>query len=159
MGTPGRRHSHGALSLVACLLLVACAGDGGSSPDGQTASGGVSSAPSASPVPSNAEATQPPNAAPPELAGRWRRSVQGETVILTLDGTGYHIQRGSHSGNGRISVDGDEIEFYGSNLCDSRGTYTWSFENERLRFTEIVEDPCDGRTVVLLRGTLGRVDP
>jgi hypothetical protein len=84
--------------------------------------------------------------------------VLGEVVVLTLDGTGYHIQRGPESGSGRISVDGDEIEFYGSNRCDGRGTYEWSFEDERLRLTEIVEDPCGGRTDIFLRGTFGRVD-
>jgi hypothetical protein len=78
-------------------------------------------------------------------------------VILTLDGTGYRIQRGAESGTGSISVDGDEVEFYGSNMCDGRGTYTWSLEDGRLRFTEVVHDPCD-RTNVLLRGTFGRVD-
>jgi hypothetical protein len=159
MRTLGQRHPRNALSFVACVLLVACAGDVGSSRDGQTASADVSPTPGTSAVSSNAGATEPPDGAPRELAGRWRRNVQGETVILTLDGTGYHIQRGPASGSGRIAVDGDEIEFYGSNLCDGQGTYTWSFEEGRLRFTEIVADPCDGRTVVLLRGTFGPVDP
>jgi hypothetical protein len=88
----------------------------------------------------------------------WRRVVLGEEVHLTLRDTGYHIQRGPAAGSGRISVTGDQIEFFGSNLCDGRGTYTWSFEEERLRLTEI-DDPCSGRTDVFLRGTFGRVSP
>ena len=150
MGMRRRVLGRATLLLVASSLLMACASDG--------ASPSTSSAPVTSSVPSETP-SHAPDSAPPELAGRWRRNVQGETVILTLDGTGYHIQRGPASGSGRISVAGDEIEFYGSNLCDGDGTYTWSFDDGRLRFTEVVSDPCDGRTVVLLRGTFGRVEP
>jgi hypothetical protein len=86
----------------------------------------------------------------------WRRYVKGEEVRLTLRDTGYHIQRGPESGSGRISVTAGQIEFFGGSRCDGRGTYTWSFEEDRLRFVE-VDDPCSGRTDVLLLGTFGRI--
>jgi len=145
--------------MLACLLLIGCATDAGNSRAGQSASADATSASVAPRGPTQMAVTEPPRAAPPELAGQWRRNVQGQEVTLTLDGGGYHIQRGPASGSGRISVDGDEIEFFGSGLCNGSGTYTWAFEDGRLRFTEIVADPCDGRTSVLLRGTFGRLDP
>lgn len=83
--------------------------------------------------------------------------MQGETVVLTLDGNGYHIQRGPESGGGRISVSGTTITFSGSTLCPGVGTYTWSIPEGRLRL-EIVEDPCDGRVPALARGTFSSLE-
>lgn len=154
MGSPSRIIQR---ALIACLLLAGCVSDGSDGSGFATPESAEASATAAASR-SGGDATPAPDAAPPELAGRWRRSLQGEPIVLTLDGTGYHIQRGAAGGSGRISVDGDQIEFSGSNLCSGSGTYTWSFENERLRFTEIVADPCDGRTIVLLRATFGRVE-
>lgn len=108
-----------------------------------------------------ASASDAEGAAPPDLAGTWRRIVQGEEVILTLGGTGYNIQRAGNIGSGSIRVDGSEVRFSASTLCDGTGGYTWALEDGRLRLTEIEAeaDPCSGRTDVLLRGTFGRVEP
>ena len=78
---------------------------------------------------------------------------------MTLQGTGYSVQVPGESGAGRIFVDGDQITFSGSTPCpDFSGTYTWSIEEERLRFTLIGDDPC-GRKDFLLRASFGRTDP
>jgi hypothetical protein len=149
--------------LAVCGLIAACAvdsADPGATPTPAAASRGASPSPSSVPSASAStpDATPAPDAAPPELAGRWRRNVQGETVILTLDGNGYHIQRGPEAGAGRISVTGDTIEFSGSNICPGVGTYTWAIVEGRLRL-EIVDEPCTGRSPALARGTFGRLDP
>jgi hypothetical protein len=117
------------------------------------ASGGASTA-----AVESAAASVTEGAAPYEIAGTWRRVVQGEEVLLTLDGTGYNIQRAGELGSGGIFVEGDEIRFLASTRCAETGLYRWNIEEGRLRLTEIEDDPCTGRTDVLLRGTFGRVD-
>lgn len=146
-----------ARALVGCLLLAACGTELTGSPSA-TASRVAPTTTATRASTATPSATPAADAAPPEIAGTWRRNVQGELVLLTLRDNGYRIQRGPASGAGRISVDGDAITFSGSNLCDGAGTYAWAIEDERLKLTEIEEDPCDGRTDVLLLGTFGRVD-
>jgi hypothetical protein len=143
-----------ALAIVAVLVLAGCATDVAGSP---------ASSPSASPA-AEATTTEQPSpsiaadAAPPELAGSWRRSIGGESYILGLAGNGYSVQVAGGSGAGRISVEGDRIQFSRSNRCpDGIGLYTWSIEDGRLRFTEVEPDPC-GRADFLPLGTWGRVD-
>ena len=142
----------------ACLLLASCASQ-------VVESSGAAVLPSAASTnrrPSEAASASAPSsadAAPAEIAGTWRRNVRGEVVLLTLQDHGYRIQRGGDVGSGRISVDGDRITFSHSNLCDGVGVYTWAIEDDRLRLTEIEEDPCSGRPDVLLLGTFGRVEP
>jgi hypothetical protein len=149
-----------ALCLAACGEAAAPATDLLPSTGGATASApGSAAASSTASVPASEPAEAGPGSAPAELAGTWRRVVQGETVLLTLEGTGYNIQRAGNIGSGQIEVTSDQIRFFDSTLCDGEGVYTWTFEEDRLRLTEIEEDPCSGRTDVLLRGTFGRVDP
>jgi hypothetical protein len=90
------------------------------------------------------------------MAGTWRRVVQGKEVLLTLRDTGYRIQRAGEMGSGSIAVEDDVVTFFASSRCDGIGRYTWAIVEERLQLTEI-EDPCSGRTDVLLFGTFGRV--
>lgn len=135
------------------LLLTACASEA-ASPTSE-ASPPRSAEPSAT---RTAEPTATPAAAaPPDLAGTWRRNVQREEVLLTLRDTGYRILRAGEMGSGSIAVDGAVITFFGSSRCAGIGQYRWAIEEGRLRLTEI-DDPCSGRTDVLLRGTFGRVD-
>jgi hypothetical protein len=95
---------------------------------------------------------------PAELAGIWRRSVGGVTVDLTLQ-VGYTIDRGGNRGSGRVTVDGDSIEFHGSNLCQGNGNYTFLVEDHTLTFTMIGTDPCPGRSEVLVPGSFRRFEP
>lgn len=146
-----------ALLLAGCLALVACSAEqpvaSSATPDA-TATATDSAVPSEHPTPPR---TPAPDAAPPELAGTWRRNLAGVEILLTFQDTGYLIRRGGNMGSGAISVDGDQIAFSGSSLCDGVGTYTWELDQGRLRLTE-VEEPCTGRSDALLFGTFGRVD-
>ena len=109
-------------------------------------------------VPAPSASLVPQGTAPPELAGRWRRSYEGAPLFLTLDGNGYSVQAAGGVGAGRIFVDGDLITFSNSNRCEGGGTYRWDFVDERLRFTPVNDDPC-GRADFLPRATFGRVEP
>jgi hypothetical protein len=131
------------------VLLMACSGPGAPS-DATTT---TSTAPSTTAIPTTTTSapvvttTEAPDAAPPELAGIWEGEVApGDSVTLSFDGNSYTISRGGNSGSGRISVEGDIIRFYGSNLCDGEGTYRWTIEEDSLTL-EITEagDPCGGR--------------
>ena len=39
-------------------------------------------------------------------------------------------------------MDGDQIRFFGSDLCEGEGTYTWSIDGGVLIFTPEGDDPC-----------------
>jgi len=151
---------NGRARLVVVVLMTACA-----------AESGATAPPAISPALPTAEATVAPRAepstapttdassmpAPPDLAGTWRRNLQGEEVLVTLRDTGYRIQRAGEMGSGSISVEDDVITFFGSSRCASVGRYTWAIEDGRLRLTEI-DDSCSGRDEVFRLGTFGRVD-
>jgi hypothetical protein len=144
---------------IACLALTvglaACGGSTAPTPS-QGAATTLASFQASSARPS---ASAQEGAAPPELAGTWRRSYEGDPLLLTFQGTGYSIQVPGELGAGRIFVDGDRITFSAAGPCpDGTGTYTWAIEDERLRFTLIGEDPC-ARKDFLLLATFGRADP
>lgn len=149
------------LSIVGPLLAVILTACGGQSPSSAaaTAAGSASTGASAAASVASPSASVTQGAAPPEIAGTWRRVVQGEEVLLTLDGTGYNIQRAGELGSGGVFVEGDEIRFLASSRCAETGLYRWTIEEGRLRLSEIEFDPCTGRTDVLLRGTFGPVEP
>lgn len=108
------------------------------------------SPPSATAVPS-AIPTAVANPAPDELIGAWTTTiVLGETVVLTIEPGEYRIVRGGNSGSGLIDVIGNEIAFHSSGLCSGTGTYLWAVEDGLLTFTAVGDDPCDGRSLVLL---------
>lgn len=140
---------------VVATLATGCGTSAASPPerarpvDGDNA---VATAPAESPTPA------PEGTAPPELTGRWRRAYEGAPLFLTLDGNGYSVQAAGGTGSGRIFVEGDLITFSNSNRCEGIGTYRWSFENDRLRFTPVDDDPC-GRADFLPLATFGRVEP
>lgn len=152
------------LGLVAVLGLSACA-----EPDsGQESTTSASTvAPSTTTTSTTTTSTtipptttQPSDGAPADLAGTWRIDLGGgDIVLLTLDGITYRIRRGPNSGSGRISVDGDQIEFSGSSLCSGTGSYTWVRQGDELTFTSIGTDPCGGRSGPLLGGNWTFVQP
>jgi hypothetical protein len=144
--------------VIAWLAAAGCASGGSPSSPAVPSAAETTGAPVPS-APASATPSDAAGAAPDELAGTWRRVVFGEEALLTLDGNGYNITRAGNIGSGAIEVIDDQIRFDGSSLCDGEGIYTWTIEDERLRLTEVQEDPCTGRSEVFLRGTLGRVGP
>ena len=147
MSRPARMVS-GALLVV---LLAAC-GSGGASPTDSLASPIATS--STSPVP-----TQPADDAPAELQGDWTTaSDDPDPVTLTISRSGYQIHRGGGFGQGAISVDGKQIRFFGSDLCEGEGTYTWSIDDGVLTFALEGDDPCGNRSVVLVDRTYEPVE-
>lgn len=71
---------------------------------------------------------------------------------MTLDGNQYIVNRGPNTVPGKISVDGDQIRFFGTERihCDGEGVYKWSIEDETLTFTALEPlDPCSNRRQVL----------
>jgi hypothetical protein len=157
-----RRSVHRRRSLFAATWLVVAAGcaatmSGPAHPRSASPVEGSGSPPVESSQ-SSAIATSTEGAVPPELAGTWRRSYQGDVLLLTLRGTAYTVQ-GPDTGAGRISVEGDRITFSNSNRCpDGVGTYVWHIEDDgRLRLTLTGDDPC-GRPDFLQRATWGRAE-
>lgn len=143
------------LTVVAAVVtLAACAATQPTAPS-PTTSIGSSASPSASPSPT-VNFLEP--TVTPELAGTWRRSVGGQTVDLSLQ-VGYTIQRGGGRGSGRVTIDGNNIEFHDSNLCEGSGMYTWVVEGDTLTFTMVGTDPCSGRSEVLVPGSFQRWVP
>ena len=134
------------MGAVLLAVLAACAG-GESSP----------SVTSASPMTTASVTSQPTaltDGAPAELQGEWTTpSGDPDPVTLTISRSGYQIDRGLGFGHGAIAVDGDQIRFFGSDLCEGEGTYTWSIEGGVLIFTPEGDDPCGGRSVVLINRT------
>jgi hypothetical protein len=154
---------HAGCIAALCLLLIGCgaAAPGESDlrgPASRTAAPQETVTSPPSPSGPGASESAAAGAAPSELAGTWRRSFDGQPLLITLDETGYFVQAAGGAGAGRIFVEGDRITFSDSNRCEGTGTYTWSIEDERLRFTLVGDDPC-GRVDFLLRATFGRVEP
>jgi hypothetical protein len=141
------------LPVVAVVVtLAACAATQTTAP-----SPTASTAPSPSPIPSPTVNFLEPTV-PAEIAGTWRRSVAGQTVDLSLQ-VGYTIQRGAGRGSGRVRIDGNNIEFHDSDLCEGSGIYTWVVEDDTLTFTMVGTDPCSGRSEVLVPGSFQRYVP
>jgi hypothetical protein len=140
------------LAIAAVLTLSACAATQTASP---SPSATVEPSPSASPSPT-VNFLEP--TVPAELAGTWRRSVGGERVDLTLQ-VGYTIQRGPGRGSGRVTIDGEDIEFHAGSLCEGSGIYTWLVEDDTLTLTMVGTDPCTGRSEVLVPGSFKRYEP
>ena len=125
------------LSAATLIIMTACASVGGASPSERAAE-----STDVSPSPSEA-----PHAAPPELRGAWKTTLDNsaqELVTLTFSQTGYQLDR-EQLVFGVIAVDANQITFSQSNLCDGVGTYTWSLDAGSLQFASVVPDECPGR--------------
>jgi hypothetical protein len=152
------------VSIFACLLAAGAAGcTAATVPDPTVGPSVLPPSITADPSPSSATAepspipTVVPNPAPDELVGSWTTTiVLDETVVLAIEPGAYRIVRGGNSGSGLIDVVGDEITFHSSNLCSGMGTYLWAVEGGQLTFTAVGDDPCDGRSLVLLDVTYER---
>ena len=79
----------------------------------------------------------------------------GERVILALGESNYEIIRRRNNASGSITVQGDEIVFWPSTVCDGTGTYRWSLTGDSLTFTTLIRDGCPGRSEVLAGQTYG----
>ena len=135
------------VSGVLLLVLLSACGGGEASPAASLAS--PIATPSSTLVP-----TQPADDAPAELQGDWTTaSGDPDPVTLTISRSGYQIHRGGGFGQGAISVDGDQIRFFGSDLCEGEGTYTWLIADGVLTFVPVGHDPCGNRSAVLIDRT------
>jgi hypothetical protein len=81
-----------------------------------------------------------PDAAPPEMEGRWVGEIEGQSApynraYLSLTGTNYATTWGPDSGGENISVVGDTIYFNHPIQCDAIGAYRWLVEGDTLTFT------------------------
>jgi hypothetical protein len=105
------------------------------------------SAPSLPSTPTEtASPTLPPDAAPTQLQGRWTIPLvaPGDTpILLIINQTAYSIGRAGSSGQGHISVHGDQIEFSRVQSCpDEIGAYRWKISGGILTFIPLGPDPC-----------------
>ena len=142
------------------LVLVACGGAGGADRTVTTpppASTSTSAPLSTTVTPSTSTTvatttTLAPDAAPPEIRGTWTTTIAatGAVVELTLRPTTWtmDIQRENFQQSGKISVEGDTIEFSLGEFCQGSGLYTWVVEGEMLTFAVQGVDEC-GRSRVL----------
>ncbi|HJU51367.1 MAG TPA: hypothetical protein VJ815_03480 [Acidimicrobiia bacterium] len=140
--------------LVAVVLLIGLVACRGSAPStsivGATASLATTSAVTLETAATTlvvTSTTLAPDAAPPELAGTWKIDIgQGVTDRLTLRGNSYSWSFGA---GGRISVNGDIIEFsdaINQADCPGSGRYRWEIEGDILTFTLLESgDDCNVR--------------
>ena len=150
MGTQSKSGPSGAL--VAVMLVVVGCSTPNSTPTAKedpTSASTASATPTATAIPSPSAHVEKP--APPELIGSWTTTLDGPAggpVSLTLDAGSYRVRRPPDSASGKISVQGDVIEFFEGSICGGRGKYRWSLADGLLTFTAISES-CGGRSDVL----------
>jgi hypothetical protein len=146
---PGR-HRRWGWGLAALVVIVATAGvylamtgegdrpviDQGPVPEATS-----TPSPSTSASPPSTLTSAAPDAAPPELAGRWVTEMNGERAMLSFSGTNYSWQFvGGQGFGGKISVEGHRIRFYDAPIPGD-GFYEWTIDGDTLTFTEL--EPSD----------------
>ena len=110
------------------------------------------------------EPEREPNCQLPRTHGSGRARGNVAAIGRRRDGRpepsgGVHDPARPWPGSGRVTIDGDEIEFHGSDLCEGSGIYTWVVEGDTLTFTMVGTDPCSGRSEVLVPGSFGATCP
>jgi hypothetical protein len=91
-------------------------------------------------------------AIPTQLLGEWESQKGTDPVVLTLRESGsYYVRRGAAQGFGAVSASagGAQLDFFGGDPCQERGSYEWSIEGDALTFTPVGEEGCPGRAAVL----------
>jgi hypothetical protein len=91
-------------------------------------------------------------AIPNELLGEWESQKGTDPVVLTLRESGsYHVRRGVAQGFGAVSASagGAQLDFFGGDPCQERGSYEWSIQGDTLTFTPVGDEGCPGRAAVL----------
>jgi ABC-type transport system substrate-binding protein len=136
--------------VILVVMVTACGNAVAPTTAAAPAAEATTTAPITTAAPNTTTTTEPatttsaaPDAAPPELAGRWQKESQGERVILSLTGTSYSfiiIGQGEASA-GRISVEGNQVKFYEGNTAPGDGFYEWKVDGDTLTFVEL--DPPD----------------
>lgn len=98
---------------------------------------------------SAAPTTMAEGAAPPEIQGIWTIDLGNDIeATMSLSDSTYSFHSSPEAG--RISVEGDVIEFLGGGLCREAGAYRWSLEGDTLTFTAVEPlDPCPERKGLL----------
>ena len=70
---------------------------------------------------------------------------------MTFVADRYTISRGPGSARGRLAVRGEQIEFFGSDLCVGAGLYTWTIDGGVLTISPTATaDPCGNRSDALV---------
>ena len=87
------------------------------------------------------------NNVPGELAGVWCLGPLsgGDFQCLLLADSRFEFFVNNPSGGfayGHVSVSGNTITFYSSNVCTGTGTYQWSLSDGGLTFIQLTPDPC-----------------
>ncbi|HEX8246097.1 MAG TPA: hypothetical protein VF541_21455 [Longimicrobium sp.] len=114
----------------------------------------ASAAPAASGIVGNYTVTLADADIPSSVTGDERAGITGAWVIAIHPGNHFV---GTYNGNqvveGHYQVNGNQITFpageSGQYACTDPATYTWRISNGRLTFTQVGQDPCRGRAVVL----------
>ena len=131
------------LLIVFAMCLAACLGQT-AAPSG-TATATSVTLPTANPTTTPKPTASPRTAAPAELEGRWQTVINdNDKPVLTITDFKYTIER-LGIGTGSIEVSGDQIRFFGSNLCSGDGIYSWSIAGGTLTLAPAGTDPCANR--------------
>jgi hypothetical protein len=143
------------VATFAVFAIVGCASNGpGATPVIAATPAGPTAGPTAAPSP-----TVPPppgGPVPSQLLGSWigrSDTVPPGKETLTLEPTTYRLVSADGASSGRVVVNGDEIDFFGADVCGLRlpkgvGPYRWTLVGEILHFEALALDPC-GRAAVL----------
>jgi len=129
--------------IVFGLCLAACSGQTAAPTGPATPTAGA--LPSANPTATPKPTASPRTPAPAELQGRWRTVINdSDKPVLTITDFKYTIER-LGTGTGSVEVSGDQIRFFGSNLCSGDGIYSWSIAGGTLTLAPAGTDPCANR--------------
>ena len=130
---------------LALVVLFASACSGQAAPPSTGVSPSPVSLSSPAAIATSKPTASPRTPAPAELQGKWRTVINdADKPVLTITDFKYTIER-LGLGTGSIEVQGDQIRFFGSNLCSGDGIYRWSIDNGTLTLAPVGADPCANR--------------